>query len=245
MLSEASTSPTRLCRAHQRLEAVPYHAFTPSTVAQQATQATQTRPLSSYGMTVPMREVTGRARSRSTHGRCKRFSRPARAQPVSVRSRSTFQRLIRRHTRQPLSSLHMQAHTRAHVSINIQHDMLRCMAKGWHAWHRYQKRAARAKRATSRAHCIISAHAPSRRHSPAKRRRAQFFSRSTAIFLRAVFASYADRHCDLVAAVRVANSGLRTVQCRGSARAFAASKLNFAGKVHIRQWAMFIYRSPV
>ena len=59
-----------------------------STAAQQATQATQTRPLSSYmyGMTVPMREVTGRALC-STHGRCTRFSRPASAQPVSVRPR--------------------------------------------------------------------------------------------------------------------------------------------------------------
>ena len=98
------------------------------------------------------------------------------------------------------------------------------MAKGWQAWHRYQRRAARAKRATSRAHCIISAHAPSRRRSPAKRRRAQFFSGS--IFLHAVFNG--DR--DLPCCGPRCYSGLRAVRCRGSARAFAASLLHLSEK---------------
>ena len=60
-------------------------------------------------------------RSRSTHGRCARFSRPGHAQPVSVRHWSIWQPLIRRH----IFASHCphctfaQAHAQAHVSINM------------------------------------------------------------------------------------------------------------------------------
>ena len=95
-----------------------------------------------------------------------------------------LQHLNCRHNRQPLSTSHVCEST--HPSPCEHHqDMLRCMARGWQAWLRYQSSAARAKRATSRALAIIAAHASSRRHSSAKRRRAAFFSGP--IFLRAVF----------------------------------------------------------
>ena len=76
-----------------------------------------------------------------------------------------------------------KAHARAPCEHH--HDMLRCMAKGWHAWHRYQRRAARAKRASPRIATMIVACGLVSELSPAKRRCAQFFSAS--IFLRAVF----------------------------------------------------------
>ena len=63
--------------------------------------------------------------------------------------------MIRCQTRQPLLSSHICASTRP-STCDHRHEMLRCMAKGWHAWHRYQRRAARAKRATSRSLVITS-----------------------------------------------------------------------------------------
>ena len=85
-----------------------------STAAQQATQATQTRPLSSYGMSIPMREVTRRALSlnaRPLHALLATSTCTARVR-LSVRPRSTLQRLIRRHT---LPATVLIAHLRKHT----------------------------------------------------------------------------------------------------------------------------------
>ena len=130
-------------------------------------------------MIVPMREACmerghrASALAQRTAAGYALLRQPARAQPVSVRPRSTLQRPIRRHTRQPLSSLHVCEST--HLSpCEHRQDMLRYMARGWQAWLRYQSSAARAKRATSRALAIIAAHASSRRHLSAKPRRAAF-----------------------------------------------------------------------
>ena len=135
-----------------------------------------------------------------------------------------LQHLNCRHNRQPLSSSHVCEST--HPSPCEHHqDMLRCMARGWQAWLRYQSSAARAKRATSRALAIIAAHASSRRHSSAKRRRAAFFS--GCIFSHGIFNG--DR--DLPCCGPRCYSRLRVVRRRGSARAFAASKLHFSEKL--------------
>ena len=134
------------------------------------------------------------------------------------------QPLIRRHTRQPLLSSHICASTRP-STCEHQHDMLRCMAKGWHAWYRYQWSATRAKRRPSRSCPMIAGHGSGSQHSCAKRRHAAFFSGS--IFLRAVFNGDRDVPC----CGPRCYSGLRAVRCRGSARAFAACKLHLSEKL--------------
>ena len=135
-----------------------------------------------------------------------------------------LQPLICRHARQPLSSLHICASTHP-STCEHQHDMLRCMAKGWHAWHRYQWSATRAKRRPSRSCPMIAGHGSGSQHSCAKRSHAAFFSGS--IFLRAVFNGDRDVPC----CGPRCYSGLRAVRCRGSARAFAASKLHLSEKL--------------
>ena len=135
-----------------------------------------------------------------------------------------LQPLLRRQTRHPLLSSHICESTHP-STCEHHHDMLRCMAKGWHAWHRYQRRAARPKRASPRIATMIVACGFVSELSPAKRRRAQFFSGS--IFLRAVF--NADRL--LPCCGPRCYSGLRAVRCRGTARAFAASKLHLSEKL--------------
>ena len=136
---------------------------------------------------------------------------------------SALDSLIRRHTRQPLSSLHICASTHP-STCEHQHDTLRCMARGWQAWLRYQWNAARAKRETSRALAIVAAHASSRRLSSAKRRRTAFFSGP--ICLRAVF----NGEWAVLWYTPLLPSTAASVRCRGSARAFAASLLHLSEK---------------
>ena len=58
--------------------------------------------------------------------------------------------MTRRHTCQPLSSLHVCESTQPSPREH-QHNMPRCMARGWQAWLRHRWSAARAKRVTLRA----------------------------------------------------------------------------------------------
>ena len=134
-----------------------------------------------------------------------------------------LQHLIRRQTRHPLLSSHICESTRP-STCEHHHDMLRCMAKGWHAWHRYQRRAARPKRASPRIATMIVACGLVSELSPAKRGHAQFFS--GCIFSHGIFNG--DR--DLPCCGPRCYSGLCAVRCRGLARAFARSVCCFSRK---------------
>ena len=135
-----------------------------------------------------------------------------------------LQPLLRRQTRHPLLSSHICESTRP-STCEHHHDMLRCMAKGWHAWHRYQWSATRAKRRPSRSCPMIAGHGSGSQHSCAKRRHAAFFSGS--IFLRAVF----NAEWAVLWYTPLLPSTATSVRCRGSARAFAASKLHLSEKL--------------
>ena len=134
-----------------------------------------------------------------------------------------LQPLIRRHTRQPLSSLHICASTHP-STCEHQHDMLRCMAKGWHAWHRYHRRAARAKRRPSRSSPIIAAHGLGTPAQKRKARHTQFFNGS--IFLHGTF----DGDQRTLWRAPRCTSGMRAVRCRGAARAFGQRLLVLSEK---------------
>ena len=143
------------------------------------------------------------------------------------------QPLIRRHTRQPLLSSHICASTRP-STCEHHHDMLRCMAKGWHAWHRYQWSATRAKRRLSRSCPMIAGHGSGSQHSCAKRSHAAFFSGS--IFLRAVFNG--DRDVPCCVAVPVAIAGC--VPCDAAARREPSRRLSSMSRKSLDpQWAKF------
>ena len=135
-----------------------------------------------------------------------------------------LQPLIRRHTRQPLSSLHICASTHP-STCEHQHDMLRCMAKGWHAWHRYHRRAARAKRRPSRSSPIIAAHGLG---TPAQKRKAghtQFLNGS--IFSHGCF----DGEWDSPSCSPECISGACGMRRPGTAHAFARTKLHLSEKL--------------
>ena len=144
---------------------------------------------------------------------------------MSVRPRSTLQRLIRRHTRQPLSSLHICASTHP-STCEHQHDMLRCMAKGWHAWHRYQRRAARA-RERRRVHTVSFPH---KLQAGAVHLRNGGAHSSSAVQSFCTRSSYFNGDRDLPCCGPRCYRGLRAVQCRGSARAFAACLIHLLEK---------------
>ena len=78
-------------------------------------------------------------------------------------------------------SLHIlreREHTARWSTCEHHQDMLRCKARGWHAWLRYQQSAARAKRGPSRTSPMIAVHGLGTPAQTRKGRLTQFFNGS-------------------------------------------------------------------